>query len=59
MTLLAAFKVLLYRYTGQPDILVGSPLPGGTRCDFRKGFIGFFCQHGGVAHTSDGRSYFS
>ncbi len=25
MTLLAAFKVLLYRYTGQPDIIVGSP----------------------------------
>jgi len=26
MTLLAAFNVLLYRYTGQEDILVGSPM---------------------------------
>jgi len=26
MTLLAAFNTLLYRYTGQEDILVGSPI---------------------------------
>jgi hypothetical protein len=26
MTLLAAFKVLLHRYTGQDDIVVGSPM---------------------------------
>lgn len=26
MLLLAAFKLLLYRYTGQPDILVGTPI---------------------------------
>ena len=25
MTLLAAFQTLLYRYTGQDDIVVGSP----------------------------------
>ncbi len=28
MTLLAAFKTLLYRYTGQGDIIVGSPIVG-------------------------------
>ncbi|MBW4476883.1 MAG: amino acid adenylation domain-containing protein [Tolypothrix brevis GSE-NOS-MK-07-07A] len=28
MTLLAAFQTLLYRYTAQEDILVGSPIPG-------------------------------
>src|SRR5581483_6846318 len=28
MTLLAAFKVLLHRYTGQDDIVVGSPTAG-------------------------------
>ena len=28
MTLVAAFQVLLYRYSGQEDIAVGSPLPG-------------------------------
>ena len=31
MTLLAAFKVLLQRYTGQEDILVGSPVAGRSR----------------------------
>jgi len=31
MTLLAAFQVLLYRYTGQEDICVGSPIAGRTR----------------------------
>ncbi len=30
MTLLAAFKVLLHRYTGEADIVVGSPIAG--RC---------------------------
>jgi non-ribosomal peptide synthetase component F len=28
MTLLAAFKALLYRYTAQADIVVGSPIAG-------------------------------
>jgi len=28
MTLLAAFQTLLYRYTGQDDLLVGSPIAG-------------------------------
>ena len=26
MTLLAAFQVLLYRYSGQEDVVVGSPI---------------------------------
>jgi len=30
MTLLAAFNTLLYRYTGQEDILVGSPIANPT-----------------------------
>ncbi len=30
MTLLAAFKVLLFHYTGQEDIIVGSPVAGRT-----------------------------
>jgi amino acid adenylation domain-containing protein len=41
MTLLAAFKVLLYRYTGQHDIVVGSPIAGRTPVD-TEGLIGFF-----------------
>ena len=28
MTLLAAFQVLLYRYSGQRDVLVGTPIAG-------------------------------
>ena len=31
MTLLTAFAVLLYRYTGQPDLLIGSSVSGRTR----------------------------
>ncbi|MUG94289.1 amino acid adenylation domain-containing protein [Scytonema sp. UIC 10036] len=41
MTLLAAFKVLLYRYTGQTDILVGSPIANRERSEI-EGLIGFF-----------------
>src|SRR5215212_8316317 len=41
MTLLAAFKVLLYRYTGQEDIVVGSPIAGRTRAEVEH-LIGFF-----------------
>ncbi len=41
MTLLAAFQVLLYRYSGQTDILVGSPIAGRTRTEIEP-LIGFF-----------------
>jgi thioesterase domain-containing protein len=41
MLLLAAFKVLLYRYSGQPDLLVGVPAAGRTRVE-TEGLVGFF-----------------
>ncbi|MEC4812231.1 MAG: amino acid adenylation domain-containing protein [Scytonema sp. PMC 1069.18] len=41
MTLLAAFKTLLYRYTGQTDILVGSPIASRNRAEIEP-LIGFF-----------------
>ncbi|QKQ73081.1 non-ribosomal peptide synthetase [Nostoc sp. TCL240-02] len=41
MTLLAAFKVLLYRYTQQHDILVGTPIANRNRPEI-EGLIGFF-----------------
>jgi amino acid adenylation domain-containing protein/non-ribosomal peptide synthase protein (TIGR01720 family) len=41
MTLLAAFKILLYRYTGQKDIIVGTPIAGRNREQI-EGLIGFF-----------------
>ena len=31
MILLAAFQTLLHRYTGQDDIVVGTPIAGRTR----------------------------
>ena len=41
MTLLAAFKVLLYRYTGQTDLVVGSPIANRHRAEV-EGLIGLF-----------------
>ncbi|MEM7537678.1 MAG: amino acid adenylation domain-containing protein, partial [Chloroflexota bacterium] len=41
MTLLAAFNVLLMRYTGQTDIVVGSPIAGRTHVELES-LIGFF-----------------
>jgi natural product biosynthesis luciferase-like monooxygenase protein/FkbM family methyltransferase len=35
-TLLAAFQILLYRYTGQDDFLVGSPTSGRSGAAFRS-----------------------
>ena len=41
MTLLAAFQTLLYRYTGQEDIVVGTPVANRNRLEL-EGLIGFF-----------------
>lgn len=41
MGLLAAFKILLYRYSMQEDIIVGSPIAGRNRTEI-EGLIGFF-----------------
>ncbi|HEX7330757.1 MAG TPA: amino acid adenylation domain-containing protein, partial [Pyrinomonadaceae bacterium] len=41
MTLLAAFQTLLYRYTGQKDIVVGSPIANRNRAEIEQ-IIGFF-----------------
>ncbi|WP_420127100.1 amino acid adenylation domain-containing protein [Longimicrobium sp.] len=41
MTLLAAFQVLLGKYSGSDDIVVGSPIAGRTRKEV-EGLIGFF-----------------
>jgi len=40
MTLLAAFKALLFRYRGQEDIVVGSPIANRNRAE-TEGLIGF------------------
>ena len=41
MTLLAVFKVLLYRYSGQEDICVGTTVAGRNQQEL-EGLIGFF-----------------
>ncbi|HLX70088.1 MAG TPA: amino acid adenylation domain-containing protein, partial [Verrucomicrobiae bacterium] len=41
MILLAAFQTLLHRYTGQEDIVIGSPVAGRTRASLEK-VIGLF-----------------
>jgi amino acid adenylation domain-containing protein len=41
MVLLTAFKILLHRYTGQHDIIVGLPVGGRTRAELEP-LIGFF-----------------
>ena len=41
MTLLAAFQTLLHRYTGQADVIVGSPIANRTRTEVEQ-LIGFF-----------------
>jgi len=41
VTLLAAFSVLLHRYTGQDDLIVGSPVAGRNQPEFR-GVVGYF-----------------
>jgi amino acid adenylation domain-containing protein len=41
MTLLAAFKILLYRHSGQEDVVVGSPIANRSRTQIED-LIGFF-----------------
>ncbi len=41
MTLVAAFDVLLFRYTGQEDIVIGTPIAGRNRIEIER-LIGLF-----------------
>ncbi|WP_310488909.1 amino acid adenylation domain-containing protein, partial [Chamaesiphon sp. VAR_69_metabat_338] len=41
MTMLTAFEILLYRYTQQEDIAIGSPIANRNRSEL-EGLIGFF-----------------
>ena len=57
MTLLAAFSVLLYRQTGQADIVVGSPIAGRSRVEL-EGLIGFFLNTLAMRVNLDGNPTF-
>ena len=54
MVLLAAFKVLLYRYSGQRDIRVGVPNANRNRVE-TEGLIGFFVNTQVLRTELDGR----
>ena len=42
-TLLAAFKTLLYRYSGQEEVVIGSPIAGRNRTEIEN-LIGLFAN---------------
>jgi amino acid adenylation domain-containing protein len=58
MTLLSAFKVLLYRYSGQEDISVGTPVSGRSHQEI-EGLIGFFINTLVLRNTVQGSEVFS
>ena len=58
MTLLAAFDVLLGRYTNQKDIVVGSPSASRSRPEFNP-MIGFFVNNLVLRSSLDGEPTFS
>ncbi len=55
--LMAAFQVLLYRYTGQTDIIVGSPIAGRNRETFNV--LGYFVNPLPIRGDLSGRPKFS
>ncbi|HEV2859768.1 MAG TPA: amino acid adenylation domain-containing protein, partial [Pyrinomonadaceae bacterium] len=57
MTLLAALQVLLSRYSGQPDLLVGTPVAGRTRAE-TEALIGCFINTLVLRTRVDGRRSF-
>ncbi|HXS67974.1 MAG TPA: amino acid adenylation domain-containing protein, partial [Candidatus Polarisedimenticolia bacterium] len=57
MILLAAFQTLIHRYTGQEDIMVGSPVAGRTRASVEK-VIGLFVNMLALRTKLDGNPSF-
>lgn len=58
MVLLALVKVLLHRYTGQEDIIVGSPVAGRSHPDLEDQ-IGFYANTLALRDRLDGRASFA
>uniref|UniRef100_UPI0038CD8F78 amino acid adenylation domain-containing protein n=1 Tax=Tumebacillus avium TaxID=1903704 RepID=UPI0038CD8F78 len=57
MTLLAAFQTVLYRYTGQDDLLIGSGVANRNRPDI-EGLVGFFVNSLGLRTDLSGNPTF-
>jgi amino acid adenylation domain-containing protein len=58
MTLLAAFNVLLYRYGGQDDLVIGSPIACRTRPELEP-LLGFFANTLALRARVDGQAGFN
>lgn len=58
MVLLSAFVTLLHRYSGQEDIIVGSPVMGRTEPDFER-VVGYFINVVPIRAKLSGNSPFS
>jgi amino acid adenylation domain-containing protein len=57
MTLISAFKVLMYRYTGQEDICVGTPVAGRNYQNLEN-LIGFFVNSIPLRNAVEGKMRF-
>ena len=57
MTTLAAFQTLLFRYTGQEDLVVGTPIAGRNRVEIES-LIGFFVNTLALRTNVSGTSTF-
>ncbi|MEO6549687.1 MAG: amino acid adenylation domain-containing protein [Ferruginibacter sp.] len=57
MTLLAAFNVLLHRYSGQEDICIGTPIAGRQQKELED-LVGFFVNTLALRSAVDGDSSF-
>jgi tyrocidine synthetase-3 len=58
MTLLAAFNTLLFKYTGQQDIVIGSPIAGRPHADLHN-IIGMFANTLAMRNYPQGGKTFS
>jgi amino acid adenylation domain-containing protein len=56
-TLLAVFNVLIFRYTGQTDIILGSPTTGRTSPEY-AGILGYFVNPVPIRSKPDGTETF-
>src|SRR5215208_8156880 len=57
MVMEAAFKVLLQRYSGQEDLIVGTPIANRRRAEV-EGLIGFFVNTVALRSRVEGRDKF-
>jgi amino acid adenylation domain-containing protein len=55
--LLTAFKILLFRYSGQSDLIIGTPTTGRTKPEY-AGILGYFVNPVAIRSNIDGESPF-